>query len=247
MNIENHTIKLLSFITISFLFLSQNTFSQSVAWMPKWDIDFLKDAHITYTQPNGFDEVIQGGDCFENNPKLKKILRCGGNQLRSKDSCFVIFNMLGTTYTRFPENDQIGEVLPGKGKTPYTPETNYIFYIRNDIRQSLGDKEFIWEHPINWEKYVKWENELQWEKYVQFYSKKEAKRKFNATIALSYSIHLESKDYYKGKYNNLFVLLIQKKDKPWDFLRMYCFYKDMPQNKLAQYKAQVEGIFRYKD
>lgn len=219
-------IKFLSLITIGVFFLSQSIFSQSREWMSEYEINMLKNSRLIYNKPNNFKEVIGGNDCFENNPTLKKILICGGNKLQSNDSSFVVFNTIGTVYTRKPQNDQVIQVLPPKEKTPYTPNTHYIAYIKNDISQSLGK-----------------EAALNWQDHVRYYSKEETLKKFNADTAISYSINLKSQDYYQGKYNNLWVLMIQKKDK--GFLRMYCFYENISKKKLAKYKAEIEKVFSY--
>ena len=214
-------------IAINLFFLCQESFSQSPNWMSELEINLLEGGYADYTKPVCFEEVINGTDCFENNPKLKKILTCGGNQLRSKDNRFVVFNMIGTIYTRNPQKDQIIRILPPEGKSTYRVNTFYIYYIKNDISQSLGK-----------------EAALNWEDHVNYYSKKETLNKFNAEMAISYSINLQPKDYYKEKYNNLWVLLIRKGG---GFIRMYCFYEDMSKRKLAKYKAKIESVFRYKD
>lgn len=219
-------IKFISLITISLFFLSQKTFSQSPDWMSQREIDLLKGLKISYNKPNDFDEVI-GNDCFENKPTLKKILNCGGNQLRSKDNRFVVFNKIVTLHTG-SNNTELIDVFPAKGKSPYTWETFYMSYVKNDIRHSIGE-----------------DGVLNWKDHVNYYSINETVSKFNADTALSYSVHLEAKNYYKGKYNNLWVLVIKKKGR--GFVRMYCFYEDMSKIKLAKYKTKVEGIFRYKD
>jgi len=221
-------VKFVCLITISLFFLSQNVLSQSQEWMSEYEINMLKHSKITYNKPDNFREVIDGNDCFENNPLLKKILICGGNKLQSNDSSFVVFSTIGTVYTRKPQNDQIIEVLPPKEKTPYTPNTHYIAYIKNDISQSLGK-----------------DAELNWQDHVRYYSKEETFKKFNADTVISYSINLKSQDYYQGKYNNLWVLMIQKKDK--EFIRMYCFYENISKKKLAKYKTNVESMFKYEN
>ena len=218
-------IKNIIFITTSLFFLCQSSFSQSSDWMSEYETDALEVWNITYNKPINFTEVIGGNDCFENNSKLKALLVCGGNQLLSKNNRVVVFNMVGSIFTKKPENGQIIKLY--SSKSLYKGEKFYISYVKNDINQSLGK-----------------EAALNWEDHVNYYSKKETLNKFNAEMAISYSINLQPKDYYKGKYNNLWVLLLRKGGR---FVRMYCFYKDMSKRKLAKYKTEIEGIFRYND
>jgi hypothetical protein len=181
--------------------------------------------NLSYNKPCGFEEVMED-DCFEDKPKLKKILNCGGNQLLAYDGSFVIFNMFHSTYTRQSENDQMIIVGPPRHKSEFTPERYYMFYVKHDLIQALSK-----------------EDAPQWKDHLLYYSEEETTNKFNADIAFSYTIPLEPEDYYKEEYNNLWVLFLTKYG---GFLRMYCFYKDMPKKKSAEYKARIEGTFNYK-
>lgn len=201
----------------------QKTFSQTTPWMSEMEIDVLRDSEITFNRPSRFYEVM-GNDCFDDNPMLKEMLICAGNELRSKDDRFLVFNKISTIYTRLPQNDQILTIL--HPNSPYTYKTEYIYYIKNDLEQTLGP-----------------EAAQNWKEHVDFYPEGEAKDKFNADIALSYSLKLDPKDAYQGEYDNLWVLTLVSEH--GFFLRMYCFYKDLPKRKLKRYKAKVETIFRF--
>ena len=230
--IENNTriMKHLNSIyssTIILCCICQITFSQSPKWMSEMEVDVLRDWKIIYKKPNKFNQVV-GNDCFNNNPKLKSMMKCGGNQLHSRNGDFIVFNMIGTVFTRDVDDEPLIVVLPGIGKPPYTLEGQFISYIKNDIVQLFGEKAAS-----------------NWKNHVNYSSNEKTVNKFNSDVVISYSINLEPKDYYKGVYNNLWVLVIRKKNR--GYVRMYFLYKDISNRKLAKYKTNVESIYKYED
>ena len=223
MSIEK-SLKFISLIAISLFFLPQKISSQPKGWIS--EIEMASLDNLSYNKPVGFEEVM-GDDCFENNPKLKEIIHCGGNQLLADDESSIIFIMFNSVYTIQPENEPlIIPPAPTKNrKSEFTPETYFMFFVKQDLIQALTK-----------------EDASQWRDHLKYYSKKYTTNQFNADLAFSYEIPLESKDYYKGKYNNLRVLFLAKDG---GFLRMYCFYKDMPREELVDFKTKIEGTFRY--
>lgn len=206
-------------------YLVLGIFAQSSDWMPQFQINTLDSMHLKYTKPEIFTEVA-GSDCFKGNEKLQRIMVCGGNQLHSKKKKFIVFIMISSVHTRETDSEQIITVLPPN--SPYKSETKHIFYIRKDIKESLGVKAA-----------------QTWKDYVDYYPPEKATKKFKADTVITYSIPLDRQDYYQDKYKNLRVLVIQKKER--QFVRIYCFYRNMWRRKVAKYMAAVENIFRYEE
>jgi hypothetical protein len=85
----------------------------------------------------------------------------------------------------------------------------------------------------------------EWKENVYYYTETEAKTKFNADTAITYSFILPEKEYYRDKYNHCKILLIQKKGR--GYLPLYCFYDMEAAKNPDKYMTAIEGIFKYKD
>ena len=197
---------------------------QSEEWMPQYHIDILKSMKLTYKKPDGFTEV-PGTECFKFIPKLKLILTCAGNQLHSEDGQFIAFIPIYRILTKQDSID-IKRMFPNgifEGV-----DRRHASQIRGNIRYSLGDTAA-----------------QNWKSYVTYYSSTDARYKFNADTAISFSIKLNPGEYYLGKYNHLDALFLQREGK--GFINFYCFYTDKAKKHLAKYWNAIEGIFRYED
>jgi hypothetical protein len=81
---------------------------------------------------------------------------------------------------------------------------------------------------------------------VTYLNPEKTKTKFNADTAIFLPLcFIGPEYYYKGKYNNLESLWLQKKGRGW--VNLYCFYTDEAKKKLPEYRKAVEGIFRYEN
>lgn len=234
-----------NFLIFAFVFCTSTIFSQSKDWVLEADIKELYAKGISYNKPCKFSEV-KGVEYFENNRKLSKIIVYGRNQLHSKNKKFIVFNMIGQTV--YDKKGDFYAVMVGA-------KPNYLSLIKNDIHISLGVKKNTAKIPLN-SKNTKTietlkefsnrnDEQLEWKEHVNFYTPEETKNIFNSDFAASYTINLEPEDYYKGEYNNLWVLVLQAEGGGW--VRMYCFYKDMRKRKLSKYKTQVESIFKFQN
>ena len=207
------------------LCIADVVFSQSdMDWMGPHYAEILKTMKLTYKKPVGFSEVM-GVECFKNNPKLERIITCAGHQLHSNDEQFIAFIPI---YKIFDKKDSIDmqKLMPSRSFDVI--DKLHTSQIRNKIRHSLGK-----------------ESERNWKKYVKYYSAEEARHKFNADSAIFFTIKLDSADYFKGKYNHLEALYLQKKGR--GFVNFYCFYTDKAKKDLPAYWKAIEGIFRYDD
>ncbi|WP_316793713.1 hypothetical protein [Pedobacter frigoris] len=193
-------------------------------WMGHYYRDILKSMGLIYRTTDTFEEV-KGSECFNDNPKLKEILTCVSHHLYSKDKEFVVFIPIYKPFSR-QDSIEMKQMMPG-GNFDHI-DKQHTNSIRRDIGSSLGK-----------------DASLNWKQYVTYYSAKEAKTKFNADSAVFVPIKLDPQDYYKGKYNHMEALYLQKKGR--GFVNFYCFYTDKAKKKLPQYRKAIEEIFRYED
>ena len=184
----------------------------------------LSSMKLTYTKPNGFTEE-QALECFEDHAKLALIITCAGNQLQANDGQFIAFIPFQRILTKQDSADIKGlfpgAVFPGVDNLHTTQ-------IKDDIRHARGEKEAA-----------------HWKRYVTYYAPADAKRKFNADTAITYSVRLDPGEYYKGKYNHLDALFIQRKGR--GYVNFFCFYTDKAKENFSAYWKAMEGVFRYED
>ena len=210
---------------ISLFFVSIGIFAQE-----KWPITPVKlsSLGIKYEKPELMDEIA-GNDCFKSNPLLQKMMKCGGNILKSKDGRFISYNMVGHIfYKGSTEMFLLPPSIQKKNSDPYHfPELSHLRYARNDLNLLLDqDVSKDWKEKIN------------------YYTPELTKRKFNADTAIYYTAKLKPNYYHKEKYRNLWVLILRKENGL--ILRSYCLYEDdLPKKELAKYKAAVESAFRF--
>lgn len=235
------------FLNLAMFMVCSFTFSQSSEWMYYKDIDRLNFMDLSYEKPKKFKE-IKGFHAFEKKSIFSNIIFTGTNKLVSNNNKVVIFSMLGDE----PYQQDGANVVIAFSDTL----SRHMAFIREDFWKSNYMDSKLETVKVNkgknrgdslrllYEKQEKLRKEFVWKPYVNFYTKLDSKLKFNSDFAASYSLNLKPKDYYKGEYNNLWVLVFKRK-KNNGYVRMYCFYKDMPKKKLEKYKAQVESVFHF--
>lgn len=198
-------------------------------WMSGDDINFLKTIRLNYRTPSLFSE-IPIVECFKGNPRLEFMLGCAGNQLISHDKEFIAFIPLKRFLSKKDSID-LRKSFPGAS----IPDLNsqHIYSIRAQVLSSLGKDASL-----------KGENaSFNWRKYVRYYSCKDAKQKFNADTAITYSITLNGNEIYKSKYRFLKILVLQKKDR--GFIEMYSFYSGKNNTDFNKYWSLIESAFKY--
>lgn len=189
----------------------------STSWMGKLDSMTLESQALRYSKPNGFVEVGQIV-CFDTHEMFTRMGKCKGNQLHAKDGEFIVFLNINRG---IPEEEYAND----NGATGITTSP-HLRPIKYQIEATMGK-----------------DAAAKWKEYVDFYSPKEAKRKFNADNAISYSIPMPADEPYEDKYNNLKILILQKNDR--SFVTIYCLYTDKAKERLPKYWRGVERIFRY--
>ena len=208
-----------------FCLLSFSGFGQtSLNWMEPYYMNILKSMKIDYNKPSGFEEISYL-ECFDSIPRVENLLSCIATQLHSDDGQFIAFIPI---YRPLNEGDSINiksmfpdAIFPGVDR-------RHESLAKAGIELSLGKAAA-----------------KNWRKYVDYYPQKDAVLKFNADTALSYSIKLKPEDYYKNRFKNLKVLVLQKRGR--GIVNFYCFYTDKAQPNFTKYWKSIEGVFRYED
>lgn len=203
-------------------------------WMSKYDRARLASIRVTYEKPSDFSEtpLIAVNECFYDNAKLKSMFSCVANLLVSEDEEFISFLSLHN-FLKKADAIRMQQDFPGM-KLPNL-NNQHANSVRAEILYSLG-KDAALRGP---------NAGFNWKEYVQYYSDKDARRKFNADTAITYDIVLNDDEYYLGKYKYLRALVLQKKDR--GFVAIYSFYTDKAKRRLTKYWKATEGILRYDD
>jgi hypothetical protein len=196
----------------------------SKEWMVEYHRDILKSMKLRYSKPGLFRES-PGTECFKAFPKLSLIITCAGNQLHSADDEFVAFIPVYRILTKQDSID-IKKMFPDALLEGL--DQVHVNQIKGNIRYAFGDSAA-----------------RNWKNHVTYYSPIDARNKFNADTAISFSLPLNANDYYQGKYNHLDALFLQKQGR--GFICLYCFYTDKARKDLANYWKAIEGTFRYED
>jgi len=186
-------------------------------------MNLLEVIGVEYNKPVGLKE-IRMSECFKAYPKLNALITCAYSQFESKDKQFFLFT---TLYKPLSPEDSvfISKISPNKIKTlDWMHEAN----IKGNIKESLGEDAAIL-----------------WRSFVKCGTLEQARKFFNADSVLSYSIKLDPKDYYQGKFNNLEVLCIAKKRR--GVIYLFALYTDEGKRNLKPYQKELEGIFRFKN
>lgn len=188
-------------------------------------IDIIKSMNLEYKKPPGFDEVLMN-ECFNSYPKLERIITCAYGQLRSTDQQFFVFTGL---YRTLSVDDSVFiSKISAKGMGIKSLDWMYEANIKAGIEESLGKDAAQY-----------------WRKFVNYYSADKAREIYNADSVITYSIKLDSANYYQRKYNHLDILCIAKKRR--GAVYFFCFYTDEGKKLLPDYQKAIEGMFRFKD
>ena len=223
-------------LLLIFVCLWQSGFSQQVyiigednsnllgkEWISPEAVATLKSMKLNYKKPEGFNEAYLVSECFEPNSKLALALTCISNKLYTDKGDFITF----MSVIPFLSTKDIADW------ESTVPNFNYdIDQLHNNKLRHIMK---IWYGDSAAE---------DWQHYLSYYSTVKAKSKFNADTAITFSITLDSAEYY-DKYNYLDVFLIQKNGR--GFVTFYSFYDEEGKKNLDKYKKEIEGILRFED
>ena len=182
------------------------------------------DMKLKYRKPKGF---YQDGssECFDEYPKLWETFTCMGPQLHSKDRQFISFLVFPRILTEEMQKSQ-SQVFPQLAGD-WVDKQHYQQMrakIRNYYGEGIGES---------------------WRDSITVYSGAEARRKFNADSAFTFTLHLRPADYYKKDFKHVKVLLIQRMGRGYAYI--CSFYTDKAKTKFDKYWRRIEKTLRYKD
>ena len=169
---------------------------------------------LKYRKPKRFGQ-IGITECFDNYPKLKSTFTCMGNQLHSNDEQFISF----MNFVYFAEYHRKLYYLSHKRKR--TVDSQHHSQIRAIFKDYYGD-----------------EIGDSWRDSVTVVSTEEARKKWNADSAFTFSLHLRPEDYYKKDFKHVKILLIQRKGQGYAYITS--FYTDKAKENFDEYWRRIE-------
>ena len=169
---------------------------------------------LKYRKPKRFGQ-IGITECFDNYPKLKSTFTCMGNQLHSNDEQFISF----MNFVYFAEYHRKLYYLSHKRKR--TVDSQHHSQIRAIFKDYYGD-----------------EIGDSWRDSVTVVSTEEARKKWNADSAFTFSLHLRPEDYYKKDFKHVKILMIQKKGQGYAYITS--FYTDKAKENFDKYWRRIE-------
>ena len=176
---------------------------------------------LKYRKPKRFGQ-IGITECFDNYPKLKSTFTCMGNQLHSNDEQFISF----MNFVYFAEYHRKLYYLSHKRKR--TVDSQHHSQIRAIFKDYYGD-----------------EIGDSWRDSVTVVSTEEARKKWNADSAFTFSLHLRPEDYYKKDFKHVKILLIQRKGQGYAYITS--FYTDKAKENFDEYWRRIEKTLRFED
>ena len=181
------------------------------------------DMKLKYRKPKGFRHK-PSIECFNDHPKLKSTFTCMSHQIHSDDGQMIVF----LTFTIFSKElqNEINELFPQHAT-------------------ELVDKQHRWQMRGIMTKYYGEGIGESWHDSITVYSGAEARRKFNADSAFTFTLHLRPADYYKKDFKHVKVLLIQRMGRGYAYI--CSFYTDKAITKFDKYWRRIEKTLRYKD
>ena len=169
---------------------------------------------LKYRKPKGFrqDGTLE---CFKDYPNLRRTFSCIGHRLHSEDGQFLSF----LSFVYFYEYHRNLYYLSHKRKR--TVDSQHHSQIRAIFKDYYGD-----------------EIGDSWRDSVTVVSTEEARKKWNADSAFTFSLHLRPEDYYKKDFKHVKILLIQKKGQGYAYITS--FYTDKAKENFDKYWRRIE-------
>ena len=193
-------------------------------WMGTDGLMVSDKMKLKYRKPKGFSEV-DGGECFDDNPRLWHTFRCVSHLLKSNDGEFLAFMEFPPIHTEEFET-RINRLFPQRAR-------------------NLVDKQHFWQMRAIIQKFYNDEIGESWRDSITVYSIEEARKKWNADSAFTFSFDLRPNDCYKDDFKYVKVLLIQKKGRGYFYVRS--FYTDKAKKRINRYWRRLEKALRYED
>lgn len=193
-------------------------------WLGTDGLMVSEEMKLKYRKPKGFSEVVET-ECFKDYPRLWYTFRCNSNLLKSNDGEFLAFMEFPPIHTE-----------------EFEEEMNMLFPLR---AKKLVDKQHYWQMRGIIQKFYNDEIGESWRDSLTIYSTEEARKKWNADSAFTFSFDLRPNDCYKNDFKYVKVLLIQKKGRGYAYFQF--FYTDKAKKNFHRYWRRLEKTLRYED
>ena len=201
-------------------------------------LSVTEDMKMKYRQPEGFSED-NSEECFRANNRLSStFFGCLNTQLHSDDGQFVSFLQFAPLYSKTDEK-RLRWVF---GDFPKEKLFNihHLYKMRGFIKRYYNRYE-----QYHGKYYYIDEVGDSWRDSITVYSAEEARRKWNADSAFTFSLHLRPEDYYKKDFKHVKVLLIQRKGQGYAYITS--FYTDKAKENFDKYWRRIERVLRFRE
>ena len=201
-------------------------------------LSVTEDMKMKFHLPEGFSED-NSRECFNGYHYLSSaFFECMNTQIHSNDGQLISFLQFAPLYSKIDEK-RLRWVF---GDFP----KEKLFNIHHLYKMRGFIKRYYIRSGFDCGKYY-YIDEVgkSWRDSITVLSTEEAREKFNADSAFTFSLHLRPKDYYKKDFKHLKVLLIQRKGR--GYACIYTFYTDKAKENFDEYWRRVEKILRFED
>lgn len=214
-------------LTIMLFLIGQFAYSQTkISWLVEDFQDILTKRDISIKLPDGFKNTESDTlDWLKDNPRLEKMFDMIYNKFISEDrECLISLPLFRLLAENEADSIQVKKSFPN---LPFTINGWHVGHLA---------------------KYVFFGKDLDYKTanlndHLTYYSKAEALSKFNADTAVVFTMVLKDVDAYKGKFNNVEVILLQKNGR--GLVSIVCLFTDKAKLNWQYYKDKIESIYYY--
>ena len=228
-------------------------------WRDSLDrLSVTEEMKLKYDMPEGFSED-NSEECFGEYPKLRSAFSivsswsstCLAPQLISDDDQFISFLEFAPIYTE--EYEERLNIWFNRGRQHYSTNEMKEKHHRWKMKRTLKgyyDVSGVYVNPndptqLLYDSYRVRNIGDSWRDSITVYSAKEARRKWNADSAFTFSLHLRPEDYYKKVFKHVKVLLILRKGR--GYACIYSFYTDKAKENFDKYWRRIERVLRFRE
>lgn len=190
-------------------------------WMGTEGLTVTDKLKMKYRKPKGFQQD-GASECFKEYPNLERTFGCEDHRLCSKDGQFLSF----LSFVYFPEDHQ------------------KLYYLYHKRKETVDAQQY-WQRRAILKDYYGDAIGESWVDSIAVYSTEEARKKWNADSAFTFSLHLRPEDYYKKDFKHVKILMIQKKGQGYAYITS--FYTDKAKENFDKYWRRIEKTLRFED
>ena len=222
-------------------------------------LSVTEEMKLKYDMPEGFSED-NSEECFGEYPKLRSAFSivsswsstCLAPQLISNDDQFISFLEFAPIYTE--EYEERLNIWFNSGRQHYSTNEMKEKHHRWKMKRTLKgyyDVSGVYVNPNDPTQLLYDASRVRnigdsWRDSITVFSTGEARRKWNADSAFTFSLHLRPEDYYKKDFKHVKILLIQKKGRG-GYAYIISFYTDKAKENFDKYWRRIEKTLRFED